>query len=958
MKRLLLIIVLLCSLTQVFAQNRNIKPAGFIFNQIEPGKFPYIDLYITPVNSDKKPMTIPMEILNSYHFFHNGLPVDSTESETVGSLKRKGEYQLYVALVIDNSGSMQRDMAKLKKAAVQFIDSLKSGDQVAIFDFGKAKKGFLINSLDPQASIPEYKIPIFARQLTDFSSSKKHLRSIIIPEILSNGSESDFNGGLTPTTSLYDALGLAISRLNAIQELSQKIIICFSDGENNGGELSFDNIKNMVSENQTPIFAIDFNNRENGNLSRLASLTDGNYTRIENISAVDSLYQSILKILKYQLRVRYKNPEELGFYDTIRVEIQTEKAKPGFKRAFGLLPERAEMLFLSHMEATGSESEKMYLDYLEKYQKGVKADNVLIKLGNFWKNRGNYRSAYGAYSLVTRKPDSPFFSEAMIQKADLLTKISRYQEAQDALNKISANDVNPNIKARATLELAKSYSAQGNIQMAMATYKNLSVNYSGSDAASEALLQTASLSMEMGNLPDAQQELKSLVDLYGDSKSSVYAKMELAKISDQQGNSESALGLYHDIINETQIAEIKSEAQMSSARILMEKGMIQEAIPVLKELTELATEPELSSNAARMMVTAQISTGNRVEARNYFELLDPADQHNLTFSEPVSTTFESLPAVSLGNGALVAHKGILSVSGNPIEAVESAEFTEKFPVLGSLYQLPVLPVGTIVVLPVEPDWIDQGLVTSQTGIWAMEDNQWKKIESEIIERPRAYKFVYRRPGLVSIMSSPPKVVRLTNIYFDVDKSSIKKEAERNLFELIDDLKLIPDIKLEIGGHTDSTGNDEHNIELSGLRAGAIRDFLIRYGIQKDRLQVRGYGSQKPLASNSTEDGRQQNRRSEFTIFSGVQDTVSGISTASKTKFAVYLGPFRTLKDISDQKKFYSDRGYSAIIQTRLGDKKGQYFLNLGKFSTENESADFISGFISIFTQAKPIVQKE
>jgi outer membrane protein OmpA-like peptidoglycan-associated protein len=77
----------------------------------------------------------------------------------------------------------------------------------------------------------------------------------------------------------------------------------------------------------------------------------------------------------------------------------------------------------------------------------------------------------------------------------------------------------------------------------------------------------------------------------------------------------------------------------------------------------------------------------------------------------------------------------------------------------------------------------------------------------------------------------------------------------------------PNIKVEISGHTDNRGSAEANQVLSERRAKAIVDFLIRNGIEPVRLSYVGYGFAKPIAPNTTAEGRSQNRRTEFKLIS-------------------------------------------------------------------------------------------
>ena len=124
------------------------------------------------------------------------------------------------------------------------------------------------------------------------------------------------------------------------------------------------------------------------------------------------------------------------------------------------------------------------------------------------------------------------------------------------------------------------------------------------------------------------------------------------------------------------------------------------------------------------------------------------------------------------------------------------------------------------------------------------------------------------PVIKNIVLAPIEVgvtVRLKNIYFDFDKTTLKSESFVELDKVVDFLKQNPSVEIEIAGHTDSKGADTYNQSLSQGRSQSVVDHLVSEGIEVSRLTAHGYGESKPLESNDTEEGRANNRRVEFTV---------------------------------------------------------------------------------------------
>jgi len=118
---------------------------------------------------------------------------------------------------------------------------------------------------------------------------------------------------------------------------------------------------------------------------------------------------------------------------------------------------------------------------------------------------------------------------------------------------------------------------------------------------------------------------------------------------------------------------------------------------------------------------------------------------------------------------------------------------------------------------------------------------------------------------IKIQLSVPKYFTLNNIHFASNQSVFLKSSYKELTDLIEYLKLKPNLKIEIQGHTDSDGSEENNMKLSKKRATAIKHYLISKGITAERLKTIGYGEQRPVADNSTKAGKQKNRRTEIRV---------------------------------------------------------------------------------------------
>jgi outer membrane protein OmpA-like peptidoglycan-associated protein len=108
-------------------------------------------------------------------------------------------------------------------------------------------------------------------------------------------------------------------------------------------------------------------------------------------------------------------------------------------------------------------------------------------------------------------------------------------------------------------------------------------------------------------------------------------------------------------------------------------------------------------------------------------------------------------------------------------------------------------------------------------------------------------------------------ISLHNILFETDRSTLLASSYAELEQVVQFLKDYPHSEILVRGHTDSTGVESHNVELSKARAEAVKQYLVAKDVAASRIQAEGKGSSQPLAPNATEEGRAQNRRVDFVI---------------------------------------------------------------------------------------------
>jgi outer membrane protein OmpA-like peptidoglycan-associated protein len=111
-----------------------------------------------------------------------------------------------------------------------------------------------------------------------------------------------------------------------------------------------------------------------------------------------------------------------------------------------------------------------------------------------------------------------------------------------------------------------------------------------------------------------------------------------------------------------------------------------------------------------------------------------------------------------------------------------------------------------------------------------------------------------------------KITFSSGIMFDINRAVLKDQYRGELSELSTILNKYEDTNILLEGHTDSTGTEEHNLELSKQRSQSVANYLATQNVNPTRFTIMGYGESQPMVSNDTSDGRAQNRRVEVAIY--------------------------------------------------------------------------------------------
>ena len=246
------------------------------------------------------------------------------------------------------------------------------------------------------------------------------------------------------------------------------------------------------------------------------------------------------------------------------------------------------------------------------------------------------------------------------------------------------------------------------------------------------------------------------------------------------------------------------------------------------------------------------------------------DEPDLTMHTPNTShsilNTHSAPYVRVKDNATAVEYEVLDKYDRTVKSANPLGLGVKMKLsFGKVVKAPAVPPAPP-VLP-KPDTVVRTIIMRDTvqNTVVVRDT----VENTVVVRDTVTNTVVVRDTITIIKEVPVEIQQtmrdLSNTLFEFNKFNLGEKARGYLDEIVDWFVANPKVKAEIGGHTDGVGSQEYNQKLSEQRAKTVYNYFVEHGVNKDRLTYKGYGKSEPIADNSTEAGRQQNRRVELKI---------------------------------------------------------------------------------------------
>jgi len=308
----------------------------------------------------------------------------------------------------------------------------------------------------------------------------------------------------------------------------------------------------------------------------------------------------------------------------------------------------------------------------------------------------------------------------------------------------------------------------------------------------------------------------------------------------------------------------------------------------LSDLTSAVTDPGRASSATSSLMDSGKKFLSLAFGGNQSSIFDAVGKSTGLRSGIVSSLMSmTAPLIMTALGRLVRDEHM-----NPAELgrllVNEAEGVRDHlpPGVSTLLNAPPVPTVTPSTRPVALGTVQEGTRPSRAWWWLLAallliplSFYWANRARYVVAPSKGF-VVRMLPGNVSLnippngiearllafIQDPTKAVEpatwfdFDRLVFATDSATLRPESQEQLGNIAAILKAYPNVHIKIGGYTDNSGDAQYNLTLSQDRANGVKDQLVTLGISPDRLEAQGYGEQFPVADNSTQQGRAENRR--------------------------------------------------------------------------------------------------
>lgn len=931
--------------SDLYAQYESQVPLNVRIAQFDPSHFPQFNVYVAVENKNGEPLK-GLRIEN-FKLTEDLIPYPLTEVIPALDLKDDDVSNLTVALVIDNSYSMKDVLDLVSSAANQFIDNLRPNDKTGIFVFRERRK----------------LKGIHAKMLENFTNVKYVLKSNTEMNIAS----------LTQKTYLFDAVYLACEALEKQETLGRKAIIVLSDGKDIGSKVRLNSLINLARATDIPIYTINFLKQgDEGALTSMAGKTGGEYFFAKKAEDLNDVYNNILAQLQGLYRLSYNSDENNWNKSsrTIQVEVTWESQIYAANRSFDADAARMEYLNLLFKEKKVAAKEQDYIDFINNYPGSEWQDDIKFKLGVFYEERGSYNKALEIFDELSMMPQSEWQDDVLFHKGKIYEQQGDFEKAVDFYTQMVTNHPQENATPSSYLGIARSHRELGHTQEALEAYNKIRDNFPGSDVTDDALLELSYLMNESGQTESAKQVLTELVQKYPNSDCAVHGYYELATMEQQAGNLDAALQYCHASLDATENSSLLAKAMCKQGEIYFEMQNWSSAINSYNNIIENHAGNGYDDAAYYGLSKSYQANQDYMNMRNNFEALEDLarqgqqvryDFHDINQVQAVIPPQNGGWTASLSGAKLEVPAGAVSFPLQVnIKSIPTPETAQNLAIAGKVYDY-TATVDTFfnpidIALPYDEAWFeDEDKDRRGFQIYSYENNEWKQIEnSEIDTVNRVIHAAVTHLSLKTIMYKKPIVIKFTDVLFEFGKADLTAGALTQLDQVVEILNESEKLKLEIAGHTDSVGTDQANMNLSKRRSESIKRNLVTRGIEAGRIIAKGYGEKFPIAGNNTDEGRQQNRRTEFVVISKGENDI--LDEAQKQryarKFAIQLGLFATSNQAFAKAEFFRKRGYKVELIEKNDNGKVVHQLLCGSFDSRQAAQEYAQAIQDEYKQVQ------